>query len=260
MKKLFKDLLRSDDPALGMFIHLPSEVIVEVIGKTGYDYLILDDEHGQMCEAEQVSLLRECDGVDIATLIRVPGIDEVSIKHALDMGASGIVVPGISSAEDARKAVDYARFGPVGKRGNCANTRANDHGLTRGNKEYFEWANENIAVVLLVEGAEGVKNIEEIAKVPGYDAIFLGPVDLSVSLGIPGDLENPLIEEAMERVAKAVRENGKYLGRYGFTLEQALRWKKGDADFYIYGHIEIDIYNASKNNSDAIKEKLNSGT
>lgn len=259
MKKLFKDLLRNGEPALGMFIHLPSEEIVEVIGQTGYDYLILDDEHGQMCDADKVSVLRACDSVDIATLIRVPGIEETAIKRALDMGASGIVVPNISSAEDAKRAVEYARFSPVGKRGNCANTRANAHGITRGNKEYFEWANENVAVVLLVEGVEGVRNIEEIAKVPGYDAIFLGPVDLSVSLGIPGDLNNPLIEEAMERVAKAVRDNGKYLGRYGFTLDHALRWKRGDADFYIYGHIEIDIYNASKYNSDVIKEKLNSG-
>lgn len=256
MKKMFKDILRSGNPALGMFIHLPSEVVVEIIGKTGYDYLILDDEHGQMSEDEKVSILRTCEGSGIATLVRVPSIDEICIKRVLDMGASGIVVPSVQTAEDARRAVEYARFAPIGKRGNCANTRANGHGLNYGNKEYFEWANENIAVILLVEDKEGIHNIDKIAAIPGFDGIFVGPVDLSVSFGIPGNLENPLIEDAIKKVARSVREHGKYLGRYGFTLNNALTWKPGDADFYIYGHIENDIYDASKNNYDIIMANL----
>src|SRR5690554_4391332 len=104
MRKTFRSLLATGKPVLGMFMRTPCEVLVEVIGMTGYDYIILDDEHGQMTDAQKVSLMRTADSMGLATLVRVPGIDEIRIQKSFDMGASGITIPGVSTVEDAKKA------------------------------------------------------------------------------------------------------------------------------------------------------------
>ncbi|MGI6575044.1 MAG: HpcH/HpaI aldolase family protein [bacterium] len=256
MRKAFRSLLATGKPVLGMFMRTPCEVLVEVIGMTGYDYIILDDEHGQMTDAQKVSLMRTADSMGLATLVRVPGIDEICIQKSFDMGASGITIPGVSTVEDAQKAVAFSRYAPLGKRGACPLPRSNYYGLALPNKEYYEKANKENFVVLCIEGPDGVANIEKIAQVEGFDALFVGPVDLSVALGIPGDLTNPLVKEGLKKVAEIARKYNKYLGVYAFSYENALQWKKGDGDFYIWGQIEPELYKIFKKYNDEIKERL----
>lgn len=168
----FHSLLESGRRPVGTILQIPSEELVEILGYAGMDYIVLDMEHCPMSSAKIVSMIRAAEAVGIVPLVRVPYVeDEDSIKKALDAGAAGLFIPNISTPEQARLAVQYARFAPIGNRGAYPYTRANWFGGDDVTS-FYERSNKRTFIALLVEGSEGIENLPELAKVEGMDDHF----------------------------------------------------------------------------------------
>jgi 4-hydroxy-2-oxoheptanedioate aldolase len=213
--------LKSGSPFLATFSIIPSVEVVELIGLAGYDGVILDVEHGAHQSEALGPLILAARARGIHPLVRVRSSEPTGIAAALDAGAAGVIVPQIGSAEEALRAVRAARFAPDGNRGANPYVRAADYS---GRAEWFAEANRDVAVLLMVEGEGGVRELPRILETPGLDGIFLGPMDLSHALGVPGDMANPRVVATIEGVVDACRQKGMTTGIYAGTTEAARRW------------------------------------
>jgi len=199
MSARFRDRLLRGDRLIGTLLSLPSPELVEIASDAGFDWLFLDMEHGAL-EARDVLRLVQAAREPCAPLVRVPENREMWIKKALDTGAAGIIVPHVNSAEDATRAVHWSKYPPEGGR-IVGFSRSNRYG-TRF-QESVESANVETVVIAQVEHIDGVRVIEAILDVSGVDAVFIGPYDLSASLGKPGRIQDPDVREALQAVAAA---------------------------------------------------------
>lgn len=210
-----KKRLKNGETLLGTLLSLPSPEIAEIMSMVGFDWLFIDLEHGPHGFMELQRMLQamkpEC-----SALVRVPEVSESNIKKVLDIGAEGIIVPKVNTAEEARQIVAYAKYPTQGVRGVGA-ARAHGYGLSF--KEYVEKANEETLVVIQIEHFESVNNINEIVEVEGVDVIFIGPYDLSASFGVAGQVEHPLVKVAIDKVEKACTKAGIPMGYFGTTPE-----------------------------------------
>jgi 2-dehydro-3-deoxyglucarate aldolase len=209
----FRGRLKRGDKLLGTMVTLPSAATAEILAGLGFDWLFVDGEHGPLETAELAAILRVA-GDRTACIVRVPEAAEVPIKKALDLGAAGIIVPQVNTPEQAADVVRYARYAPEGARG-VGLARA--HGYGQRFREYLDAANREIAVIVQAEHAQAVENIEAIVRVPGVDAVLLGPYDLSASLGKMGQIDDPAVVRAIRRVTDACRAAGMPLGYFGVT-------------------------------------------
>ena len=209
----FRARLRGGEQLLGTMVTLPTAATAEILAKLGFDWLFLDAEHGPLETRELAAILQAVDR-DAACLVRVPEAAETPIKRALDLGAAGIVVPQVNTAEQAADVVRFARYAPEGARG-VGLARA--HGYGARFKEYLERANDEIAVVVQAENIRAVENIEAIVRVTGVDAVLLGPYDLSASLGKMGAVDDPQVVEAIEQVTRTCQAAGMPLGYFGVS-------------------------------------------
>jgi 4-hydroxy-2-oxoheptanedioate aldolase len=199
----FKRALKAARPQIGLWSSLSSNYSVEVIAGAGFDWILLDSEHSP---ADLENLLRQLQAVapyPTQPIVRVPWNDMVWIKRVLDIGAQTLLVPYVSTAEEARKAVAYTRYPPQGLRGVAGTTRATRFGRI---KDYAGRAHEETCLLVQVETQAALDNIEAIAAVEGVDGIFIGPADLHASLGHTGEIAHPgvkpLIDEAIRRIRK----------------------------------------------------------
>lgn len=196
--------------AMGINVQMSSPENVEIIGATGYDFALLDCEHGSFYLERMVEMCRAADAVGITPLVRVPDQNPGFIMRALDAGAMGVVVPNIATRAQAEAVLSAAKYkdqGNAGTRGACPSTRATWH-LTSDWPGFAKWSNEETMVWLLIESFEGVSNMDEILQVPGISAIVPGPFDLAHDMGFPGDLQHPAVVDAVRgMVRKARRKN-----------------------------------------------------
>jgi 2-keto-3-deoxy-L-rhamnonate aldolase RhmA len=209
----FRARLKRREKLLGTMITLPCAETAEILAGLGFDWFFVDGEHGPLETRELGAILRAV-GERAACLVRVPEAAEVPIKKALDLGAHGIIVPQVNTAEQAADVVRFARYAPEGARG-VGLARA--HGYGRRFGEYLSAANREIAVVVQAEHARAVDNIDAIIRVPGIDAVLLGPYDLSASLGKMGRVDDPVVVAAIGRVTEACRRAEMPLGYFGVT-------------------------------------------
>ena len=207
----FRQRLQNDELLLGTFLTLPSPEVAEMIAACGFDWLFLDGEHGPLSILDWQRQMQAIGG-RCACLLRVPAASEVDIKKALDIGADGIIVPMVNDAETARQVVAWSKYPPHGQRG-VGLARA--HGYGRNFAAYVENANDEVAVIVQAEHIDAVRNIDEIAAVDGIDAIFIGPYDLSASMGKAGQVEDEEVVAAIARVTDAWRRHGLAGGYFG---------------------------------------------
>ncbi len=206
----------------GVFIASGMEVSVELAAGAGFDWVILDMEHGLGDEAKLLSMIRCLDGTNTAPLVRIPALREEAVKRALDFGAAGILCPMVRSADDARELVHLTQYPPLGRRGLTASSRASGYGKHFG--DYFARANTEILRVVQIETPEALAAIDAIAAVDGVDVLFIGHSDLSLSLDCYGDFTHPKMVQAEKDVLAAAAHNGKIAG---LLLKQTM-----DADDY----------------------------
>jgi 2-keto-3-deoxy-L-rhamnonate aldolase RhmA len=209
----FRARLKRREQLLGTMVTLASAASAEVLASVGLDWLFIDAEHGPLETRELLAILQAV-GNKTACIVRVPEAAELPIKKALDLGAHGIIVPQVNSPEQAAAVVRWARYAPEGARG-VGLARAHGYGLEF--REYLSNANAEIAVIVQAEHVQAVENIEAIVRVPGVDAVLLGPYDLSASLGLMGEVDAPAVVAAIERVTAACLAVGMPMGYFGVT-------------------------------------------
>lgn len=195
--------VRGGAPLIGMIVKMPGPAIVETAAHCGFDLVVIDTEHGAAGTELLEHHLRAADSAGVPALVRVGSADGPEILRALDAGACGIVVPHVSDAATAERIVRSAHYPARGTRGLATSTRAGHHGLVDV-REHIAAAREQTLVVVQIEDVAAVEHVAEIAAVDGVDAIFVGPTDLSLSLGHPGDLDHPDVDAAIGQIVGEV--------------------------------------------------------
>jgi 4-hydroxy-2-oxoheptanedioate aldolase len=197
--------LRSGDLMVGTFSLVPAPEVIELIAIAGFDFVIIDMEHGPYDLGSTRAAVVAAQGRGLPAVVRIARPEPALIGLVLDLGSDGVLVPHVSSAAVAREVIRAARFAPEGARGANPYVRAAGYGATRG---WFARANRDVAVMMMIEGEEGVNATSQIARLPGVDALFLGPVDLSHALGVPGRPDHPRVVARLEEAARHAAEEG----------------------------------------------------
>ncbi|MCX5591844.1 HpcH/HpaI aldolase family protein [Alcaligenes endophyticus] len=221
-KQTFKEKLDSGQFLLGTWSQSASPENLEIIGYAGFDYTIIDTEHGYFGLETAENLVRAAEAANISPLVRVELNAANLVLKALDIGAEGVVVPQITNEQEAAQAISYARYYPDGSRGACPCIRAGKH-YVQDWSHYATKANREAIIVLLIEGREGIANIEPILNTPGVNAIMIGPFDLSVSLGVGGQLDHPLVIDFMRDTIALCKSRNIHIfvPNFDLDLEQA---------------------------------------
>ena len=224
----FRARLRAGETAVGSFVNLGSPLVTEIMGLAGFDWLVLDLEHGAGDEPRLLAQLQALKGSGAATIVRVEGIDLPRFMHALDVGADGVLVPRLRSADDARRCAEYCRYG--GARGVARYNRSWHWGLAA---RTLADADEEVVCVVQIETREALEAVDEIAAVDGVDVLFVGPADLAHSLGLHGPPDDPELLELAASVAEAADAHGKAAGVLVGTLDQLRAYR--DVGFRFLG-------------------------
>lgn len=203
---------RPKPPPLGSWVTSGSPTVAEALGHCGFDFLVVDMEHSPIDIVDAVALLRAIAGTPAQPLVRLAWNDQVMVKRVLDAGARTLMFPFIQTVQEARAAVSYTRYPPEGVRGVAGIHRASRYG--RAN-DYFKTANNGIAVVLQLETPEAIDRLPEIAAVPGVDALFVGPGDLSAAMGRIGEVGHPEVQTLIAKAAHTAHAAGKAIGIVG---------------------------------------------
>lgn len=207
---------------IGTFLNLGSPVVAEICGLAGFDWAVVDLEHGSGSEGELVGQLQALGGTPAAGLVRVESHERARIGKALDAGSAGVVVPRVDSADQARAVVAAMRYPPQGTRGVAAMNRA--AGFGSRTTELIADQGESLVAVVQVESEAAIRAVGDVAAVEGVDVVFVGPADLSHGLGVFGDYDHPRFRDAVSEVAVAAAKHGKAAGTLVGSPEEAARY------------------------------------
>jgi 2-keto-3-deoxy-L-rhamnonate aldolase RhmA len=213
---------------IGTWIASASPLVAEAVGAAGFDWGVLDLEHAPVDLMTLVHLLQAVGNTKMVPVVRVPWNDAVTIKRVLDAGAQTLMVPFVQNADEATRAVAATRFPPEGVRGMAAGSRASRFGTV---PDYFRVANRSMGVVVQLETPQAIARLEEIAAVPGVDALFVGPLDLSGQMGHLGEPTHPAVMALMSAAAERARAVGRPIGTIGGTPEVVTRYRAAGFDY-----------------------------
>jgi len=246
--------LQSGAPCLGTFTTSPDPCMTELLCGSGYDFVVIDAEHGALdIESIQANIMATA-ASDAVAIIRVPGNDETFIKRVLDAGAGGVLVPQVRSAEDARKAVAACLYPPEGIRGFGPKRPAN---YERNYAEVAETANQHIVAWVQIENMGAVDEIEEIVRIPHLAGVLIGPNDLAAALGLIFQKQHPRVLAAIDKVKAAARQAGLPLGMAGLSdPESAVHWLQSGFQFATLGNINGMLMRASRNFVASVREGI----
>lgn len=218
----------------GLFAGLSEPALVEMMGYSGLDYVILDSEHSANTTEQIGQLIRAAQIGGLTSLVRVTRNKTELILRALDMGAGGILVPQVNSADEAAAAVRSARYAPQGERGIAGVVRAARYGFIPL-QEYIGGNNRETVVLTQVEHIDAVRNLDAILAVEGLDGIFVGPTDLSQSMGCTGQFDNPELRRTIHEVIEKTRRTAKWAGIFCLNAADAEYWRKAGAQILAIG-------------------------
>lgn len=213
MPESFPAVTRPERPAaLGTVVTLPDPRVLEICVLAGCDWIFVDCEHGAIAPSRLSAVLTGAGAVPV--LVRLPANDEQHVKQALDSGCAGIICPQVEDARTARRLVGLSTYPPLGSR-SVGIGRAHGYGLRFA--DHLAAANDSTSLVVQIESAEGVRNIDEILAVPGIDGVFIGPYDLSASMGVPGQVGSARVQQAVRAVVTGCRDAGVPVGQFFAT-------------------------------------------
>lgn len=252
---LLKKLAAGVKP-IGAFTGLASESVVELLGRTGLDFVIIDNEHSPVEAETSAKLIRAAENVGLCPLCRVREISRPAVLKLLDVGAQGLIVPNVHTVDEARELVGYAKFTPVGSRGYCPSRKDGwgfdpcaEGPISAG----MAYQNRETLLIPQCETVGALEHIEEIAALPGVDGIFIGPFDLSISMGIPGEFERPEFKAALKRVLAACRAAGKLCILFTGTSEGVKRGFEEGYDAMTYSIDAMLIIESLKRTVDELR-------
>lgn len=247
--KDLRSLWRKGIPTFGPFVQLNAPGICEILGHAGFDFCIIDMEHGVINVDTAENMVRASNAAGIAPIIRVAFNRAELISQALNLGASGVHVPLVATEKEAEQAVWASKFFPLGGRGVCPFVRAARYSVDK--TIYYEKANTETMVILAIEGTEGIENLGKIVQVKGVDAVFVGPYDLSQSLGVPGQVTHPKVREKIKEICSVSRKAGVAVGLFVETPEVAREWVK---EGVLYCCLDVDAAILLKASTSYIKQ------
>lgn len=221
MKNKLREILRKGNIAVGITVTIGHPDVSEILAKMGFDFIHFDTQHTPLTMETVQYLMQSMSYSDVTPIVRVPWNDITMINRALDIGAQGIIVPFVNTKEDMEKALKFARFPPNGIR---------SYGPRRASlrdPEYMKNCDEEILVFPQIETKEGLENIEDILSVKGVEAFFVGPYDLSLSLGVFKQWDSPKFVEALERIIEAAKRTGTVPGMLALVEEPDKTIEKG---------------------------------
>ena len=217
----FKRAIASGKTQIGCWLASGAPSTAEALGCAGFDFLVVDTEHTPIDPPQMIDILRTIAGTPAQAIVRPPWNDMVMVKRVLDAGALTLLLPFVQSAEEARRAVAYTRYPPGGVRGVAGTHRGSRYGTI---PDYAKRAHEEICVIVQIETLAAFGELEAIAGVPGVDSLFIGPSDLSASMGLLGDMGNRAVQEKLAAGAQACKRLGKPCGIIGFNPEMAKKF------------------------------------
>ncbi|MCC7041471.1 MAG: hypothetical protein IT516_14275 [Burkholderiales bacterium] len=223
--------LASGSPIAGVWMALPTSQASAVVAAAGFDFVILDCEHGAFDFGALESAIAACEGAGAAPLVRLPGADPFFAQRVLDLGADGIVVPQIGDAASAERAVRMAHFAPLGTRGMNPFTRGGNYGMPPQPK----YATGYPFTGVLVESPAAASDLARIVAVPVLDLVYLGVYDYAVAIGAPGQVDDPRVLDFVERASRLARDAGKAVGTTVMSEQQAQRFIAMGVNVLLYG-------------------------
>ena len=238
--KSFKEYLNEKDTVYGVFCKTNDPFFIKVLGRSGFDFVILDNEHGPNSVRETFPLVQTAWATGMYPVVRVGKLEDIRIQRTLDLGIAGVQIPQVQSKADAEKVRQYTKFHPKGKRGMCCFVMGADGGIMDKN-DYFRSQNEDVAVIVHIEGTEGIDCLDDIMAMDAIDIIFIGPYDLSQSLGIPGQVNDPRLLEAVEDIVARCKAKNKHVGIYVDDVATAKRYKDIGVK-YIGISVDVNIF------------------
>lgn len=208
---------------LGTYVQTTDTAVVEILAAAGFDFIVIDGEHGPVSIETVKHLILAAKAAGIVSFVRVRRCETDLIMSPLDAGANGVQIPQISDGEAARKAMASAKYDPDGFRGSNPYVRSNRYGAD-DYIAYVRDANLNTIVIVQVEGIEGIANLDDILAVSGIDVVWVGPYDLSQSMGIPGQVSHPSVLSKMKSVLEKADAHGIVGGTFADGIDSARRW------------------------------------
>ena len=250
-----KKMMAEGKKVLGAFFNLASVQAIETLSMSGLDFIMLDTEHGPYDVETASSFVIACEARGLTPIIRVKDYQRNSVLKMLDIGGMGVLVPFVKTVDEVKQAVSYGTYRPIGDRG-YGMTRKNCFCLdpiTQRAEDYFNWANSETLIIPQCETQEALDCIEEIAALEGVDGVFVGPFDLSVSMGIPTQFTNERFVAALNRVLAACRQNHKFCWILALTPEDATEKLKMGFDGVVAADSTF-LCNGARSYTDKIRE------
>ena len=250
MKKL-KSRIESGETVIGCWLNLGNSLTAEIVGLAGFDWVLIDIEHGAGSESDILHQLQALEYTPAAPIIRVESFERQRIHRMLDLGAEGIMCPRINNSEEAQKFARGLRYPPEGVRGVAKMVRAT--GFSRNFDTYISEMKENIIGVVQVETPEILNHLDEIASTDNVDILFIGPADLSMALGIFGQFDNPLFKDAVKATVNAAEKAGKASGILLFDPDDFTKYRDIGIRFIACGADATFVVNGAHNMADKLK-------
>lgn len=251
--------LRAREGLVGVVLKMPAPALAELAGHVGLDLIVLDTEHGPNGADLLEQHLRAADSAEIPVLVRISANDRTQILAALDAGAAGIIVPHVNTAEEAAAAVRAAHYPPLGDRGFALTTRAGRYGTRRPDFHLGDAA-EHTTVIVQIEDVAAIPHVAAIAATPRLDAIWVGPSDLSLSLGRPSQFSHPDVVAAVDQIEEQIRlARNAQLCVIVRNEEDARSWRRRGAGIVLFGALDIIADRFAELVSDAIPRDLRGG-
>lgn len=241
-KNLTKEKIKAGEAVYGVVVRMGCPAIIEIIGLLGFDFALIDAEHGPMGVDNCEDMVRAADSVNITPIIRVAvNIPQIILRY-LDIGTLGVLMPMINTKADAESVVQAVKYTPEGRRG-LGGVRAANYMVTGFGSlaDYAREANRETLVMVLVETTQAVDNLEDILTVPGIDVIFIGLVDLSSAMGYPGQVNHPEVQKMVDKMVKAIRAAGKAAGGAAYDLDTLRKSKERGFQCILYGIVPMIV-------------------
>jgi 2-keto-3-deoxy-L-rhamnonate aldolase RhmA len=209
-----KATLKTEPLALGTFVsEIKNPNLAYVLAGAGFDHMIIDNEHSDFSDAEVTTLVAGARAAGLGVIVRIPEISRGAVMKPLDSGADALLVPCVQTPEEVRAVVDWAMFPPVGHRG-CHPRRAANKFMVMGAADYMQQANQGVMIFIQIETGEALSNVDEIAAIPGVAGLYLGPLDMSIALGIPGKVSDEKVGQATRKMVDACKKHGLVPGKF----------------------------------------------
>ena len=258
MVNKLKEKLKKGTKPIGTFFELGSPSVVEALGRTGLDFIILDNEHGPFEAESSRDFVRAAENAGLTAIARVREVSRPAILKLLDVGVQGLIIPDIHTIAQVQEIVDYAKYFPLGKRGFCPSRKDGwgfDPMAQQSVSDQMKYWNEQVLVIPQCETVGALESIENIVRMAGVDGVFIGPFDLSISMGIPGQFDHPTFIAALEKVQKSCKDAGKFCMIFAGTPAAVAERLQQGYDAVAYGLDASVLISAYKTNLAEIRTK-----